>query len=807
MVANVISLDNFLAMFTSIELCKAATKLFLKGFSSSLFLFKGSYKKQMREVNTSGQDCFRLGWPMRKNNKKTNQRCFLIRFRWEKVIGRWFQGRKKVSDVEILINLLSNVWIGKLRLHAIVARFERKMNGNSSHGVKMVSRNSAHLGDQEVKGGMETERDQEVKGCINTRITLTHDISNDFPLALLGCYKDFRSIANTRFICRSEGFLEVEFKYLGGLWVLFEFKSLDAKEKSLYHKGIAAWFSSLKAWHDDFVVEERLIWIEIEGVPLRAWSDKTFNKICSKWGEMLFIDDSDGCNRLSKRICIKSSHALLVFATSMEDEIQIQENTHKGVHEKAGDSEASRDRYSPKSLRDQQVSESFHKLSNGDSHKQSGFSLIQRLEETMKVGMALGLNMEGCKNTLASLLADNGEYIGNTHFDFASTFARGKSGGIICLWNSLVFQKSNILCNENYVFVDGLWIPNDVHIRWIVVYASQNLSSKIALWSSLAILIANWDGILVVMGDFNEVREAGERFGSIFNKKQAEFFNEFIVNASLVDIPLGGFNFTWTDMWGTKMSKLDWFMISESFYEVFPHTTGVVLEKGILDHRPILLKESNTDYGPTPFRFFHSWLEMDGFHDLVTDTWNNDGIVEIEDPVQVKDEFLVHFSNRFKLSIGMPPSLEVDLINHLFSSQSEFLEQQVSCEEIKRAVWDCRGDRAPGPDGFTFKFFTTFWDLIEDDVSNMMPIQNYGKILDNKLCTVIGSCISPEQWAFIKGINILDDPFILNEVMEWYRKRRKELLIFKVDFEKAFDSLRWDFLDLVMEKLGFGLDA
>ncbi|GJY33273.1 hypothetical protein Tco_0417742 [Tanacetum coccineum] len=46
---------------------------FLKGFSSSLFLFKGSYKKQMREVNTSGQDCFRLGWPMRKNNKKTNQ--------------------------------------------------------------------------------------------------------------------------------------------------------------------------------------------------------------------------------------------------------------------------------------------------------------------------------------------------------------------------------------------------------------------------------------------------------------------------------------------------------------------------------------------------------------------------------------------------------------------------------------------------------------------------------------------------------------------------------------------------------------
>ncbi|GJT17179.1 RNA-directed DNA polymerase, eukaryota, reverse transcriptase zinc-binding domain protein [Tanacetum coccineum] len=69
---------------------------------------------------------------------------------------------------------------------------------------------------------------------------------------------------------------------------------------------------------------------------------------------------------------------------------------------------------------------------------------------------------------------------------------------------------------------------------------------------------------------------------------------------------------------------------------------------------------------------------------------------------------------------------------------------------------------------------------------------------------VIGSCISPEQSAFIKGRNILDGPLILNEVMNWYRKRKEKLMIFKVDFDKAFDSLRWDFLDTVMDKLGFG---
>ncbi|GJV02489.1 RNA-directed DNA polymerase, eukaryota, reverse transcriptase zinc-binding domain protein [Tanacetum coccineum] len=54
------------------------------------------------------------------------------------------------------------------------------------------------------------------------------------------------------------------------------------------------------------------------------------------------------------------------------------------------------------------------------------------------------------------------------------------------------------------------------------------------------------------------------------------------------------------------------------------------------------------------------------------------------------------------------------------------------------------------------------------------------------------------------GRNILDGHFIQNEVLAWYRKHKKGLMVFKVDFEKAFDSVRWDFLDSVMEKIGFG---
>nr|GFD19791.1 RNA-directed DNA polymerase, eukaryota [Tanacetum cinerariifolium] len=78
------------------------------------------------------------------------------------------------------------------------------------------------------------------------------------------------------------------------------------------------------------------------------------------------------------------------------------------------------------------------------------------------------------------------------------------------------------------------------------------------------------------------------------------------------------------------------------------------------------------------------------------------------------------------------------------------------------------------------------------------------EILTNRLVKVLGYIVSDVQSAFIKGRQILDGPFILTEVTHWCKSKKKQSLIFKVDFEKAFDSVRWDFLDDVLKKFGFG---
>ncbi|GKG39550.1 hypothetical protein Tco_0463695, partial [Tanacetum coccineum] len=50
---------------------------------------------------------------------------------------------------------------------------------------------------------------------------------------------------------------------------------------------------------------------------------------------------------------------------------------------------------------------------------------------------------------------------------------------------------------------------------------------------------------------------------------------------------------------------------------------AVSLDRFLLDHRHILLRERYVDYGPTLFNFFHYWLDMEGFNKVVEDAWNS----------------------------------------------------------------------------------------------------------------------------------------------------------------------------------------
>jgi hypothetical protein len=96
------------------------------------------------------------------------------------------------------------------------------------------------------------------------------------------------------------------------------------------------------------------------------------------------------------------------------------------------------------------------------------------------------------------------------------------------------------------------------------------------------------------------------------------------------------------------------------------------------------------------------------------------------------------------------------------------------------------------------------------DLKDFRPISLLGclyklvaKVLAARLGKVMDSLINSTQSAFIKGRNLVDGVVVVNEVLDLAKKTGKDCMVFKVDFEKAYDSVDWGFLEYMLRRFGF----
>nr|GFB57087.1 RNA-directed DNA polymerase, eukaryota [Tanacetum cinerariifolium] len=145
---------------------------------------------------------------------------------------------------------------------------------------------------------------------ISTSLALVLDesciVSRNLDFFVLGETKNPSSITNLYILLSNEGFHNVKLSYLRGLWVMIEMESLFSKEKILKHEGVASWFNNLGNAQEDFVSKERIVWVDMEGVPTNAWTLGTFKEIGSKWGKVIEIEEYNDGLFARKRICIKT---------------------------------------------------------------------------------------------------------------------------------------------------------------------------------------------------------------------------------------------------------------------------------------------------------------------------------------------------------------------------------------------------------------------------------------------------------------------------------------------------------------------
>lgn len=77
------------------------------------------------------------------------------------------------------------------------------------------------------------------------------------------------------------------------------------------------------------------------------------------------------------------------------------------------------------------------------------------------------------------------------------------------------------------------------------------------------------------------------------------------------------------------------------------------------------------------------------------------------------------------------------------------------------------------------------------------------KVLANRLKKGLPFIIDERQSAFIEGRHLLHSVVIANEVVHEAKRAQKSCMVFKVDYEKAYDSVSWNFLFYMLQRMGF----
>ncbi|GKC72160.1 putative RNA-directed DNA polymerase [Tanacetum coccineum] len=130
-------------------------------------------------------------------------------------------------------------------------------------------------------------------------------------------------------------------------------------------------------------------------------------------------------------------------------------------------------------------------------------------------------------------------------------------------------------------YVDGLLM----HSLWILVFSPWNISLKQVLWNSIKGIINSTPAACwIFFGDFNVVR---------------------------------------IDKSGYKLSKLDQFLVTQNFFNIWSDVSVKVLSRSFSDHCPLVLTVGLPNFGPKAFKFFDKWIGNPKFQSVVSNLWSS----------------------------------------------------------------------------------------------------------------------------------------------------------------------------------------
>ena len=192
------------------------------------------------------------------------------------------------------------------------------------------------------------------------------------------------------------------------------------------------------------------------------------------------------------------------------------------------------------------------------------------------------------------------------------------------LWNSSIFrgvivdkQSFGITMNFTSAHNGDTWFLTNVYgpyddpartafINWFKGHEIDDLM--------------NW----IFLGDFNFYHSLNNRNRPRDNLADTLVFNDAIGHLGLIELPLKGRAYTWSNMQSDPLlQQLDWFFTSPNWTLDFPNTEVLPLAKITSDHIPCKIIISTQIPRSNVFRFKNFWVEHDTFLTIVQDSWSS----------------------------------------------------------------------------------------------------------------------------------------------------------------------------------------
>nr|GEV63010.1 RNA-directed DNA polymerase, eukaryota [Tanacetum cinerariifolium] len=708
----------------------------------------------------------------------------------------------RVDNVDRLVGNLCTLWIGHMHLHANVARFERTTNPpprtvrpSQSDCPGVFTFASALQGNAHPRPYISPSPAM----VLDDSCVVERDLEN----FVMGELKLLSSIPKLRSLLLKEGFQNVNLSYLGGLWVMIELESNKTKEKFLQHVGVLSWFHRVCNAQPDFVANERKV-MELEECKDDLFARK---RICIKTK----LED----NILEKfkiiirgKIFVIRAKELFAWSSVFKDVEEVvycsDDESFNGGEASKGENnnnmntvnESDDDAVSDTCFREHDSNLKEYSLPPGFTPENSKDAANE--QESIEKEAAKSHNRSVCSR----IVEDAHEFNADLGSDVLGSAHVQKKGGFV------------------------LELLDDIiKVRQAMGYSMEGCEKDIEGSKAKK----DWIRELIIKHrmDFLSLQETKMDNISDIEVKLlwGNYCFDYVFSEAL------GYSGGLLCVWDSSGFLIENHSISDSFVVLYG-LIDVRLEGHLSDHWPILLRDVFIDYGATPFRFndmvrfkkklqllkkeIQMWV-LDQKHQnsgRVNDIKTKLNEIDIKlGQGRVNDEILHSRLNLMKQlhdhkaldacecmqkakirGVMVDGEWVVDL-NRVME-----LERQVSNDEIRQAVWDCGEDKSPGPDGFTFDFFRKYWDLIGPDFCVAVGwFFNHGSFFrgcNSLFVSLIPKVLDPKQ--------ILDGPFIINELLAWCKHHKHQAMMFKVDFAKAYDSIRWDYLFDVLRSFGFG---